>query len=452
MLNLYGDPTSTPREVLRLAADPTTVMRQVADAVLALATEADGAAVALTDAAGHLRLVRTAGTLLPHAGMVLDRPGSLAAAVMARGQPVRSDDTEDDPRVDRTISRQLGMRSLVYVPLLRSRSAIGLVMLTSTRPNAFTDADLHRCASVAGVVDQLVVAAGRLAQLATSFATPLEAGDRSGDDADADADAVARFVTELVDPARAGQDQVRARVEETIRTEAFDMVVQPIVRLSSGTIAAFEALARFTGQPAAPPDRWFSAAQQAGLGTELELCAAAKALRLLPCLPDGVVLAINIGPDGLRDPRFAELVRSSDPRRVVVEITEHIAVHDYKPLVDTVDALRQHGTELSVDDAGAGYASFAHIIELAPSSIKLDRSLIAGIDTDPVRRALANALVTFSHQSGAQVVAEGIETAGELAAVVALDVDFGQGFYLGRPAPIDQHLAGAVWPPPADAP
>lgn len=450
MLNLYGDPTSTPHDVLRLAADPTTVMRQVADAVLALADQADGAAVALTDAAGHLRLVRTAGTLVPHAGVALDRPGSLAAAVMARGQPVRSDDTEHDPRVDRTVSRQLGIRSVVYVPLLRSSSAIGLVMLTSTQPSAFTDADVHRCASVAGVVDQLVVAAGRLAQLATSFAAPLGAGDRVGDDNDADA--VARFVTELVDPARAGQDHVRARVEHAIRTEAFDMVVQPIVRLSSGTIAAFEALARFTGQPAAPPDRWFSDAQQAGLGTELELCAASKALRLLPSLPEGVALAVNIGPDGLRDPRFAELVRSSDPRRVVVEITEHIAVHDYKPLVDAVDALRQHGTELSVDDAGAGYASFAHIIELAPSFIKLDRSLIAGIDTDPVRRALASALVTFSHQSGAQVVAEGIETAGELATVAALDVDFGQGFYLGRPAPIDQHLAAAVWPPPADAP
>ena len=106
--------------------------------------------------------------------------------------------------------------------------------------------------------------------------------------------------------------------------------------------------------------------------------------------------------------------------------------------------LRRMGALISVDDAGSGYSTLTHILMLAPDIIKLDRELITGIDLDPVRRALVTSLVSFAGETGAKILAEGIENADELETVRSLGVLFGQGFHLARPAPLDQlDLVGA---------
>jgi EAL domain-containing protein (putative c-di-GMP-specific phosphodiesterase class I) len=138
----------------------------------------------------------------------------------------------------------------------------------------------------------------------------------------------------------------------------------------------------------------------------------------------------------LRDERFAELVGQVEAERVVVELTEHLRVDDYAGLGEAVARLRRYGARLSVDDAGAGYASFSHVLELRPDMVKLDRSLVRRIDRDGLRRDLAASLVGFAHRAGALVVAEGLETAAELATVEALGVEYGQGYYLARPGPL----------------
>ena len=91
---------------------------------------------------------------------------------------------------------------------------------------------------------------------------------------------------------------------------------------------------------------------------------------------------------------------------------------------------------IAVDDAGSGYSSLAHILKLAPDFIKLDRELVSGIDLDPVRRALAASLVTFAADTGAEIVAEGVETEDELEVLRRLGVRYAQGYHLGRPAPL----------------
>lgn len=448
------------------AAGAETLLRQVAEAVLMLAGAADGAALVLADADGALRFVRAAGMLAPHAGTELDRQASLAGAALRSGRPVRCGDAQSDPRADRANAGGLPIRSLVYVPLGRGRSATGLIMLTSIRLHAFTDADVARAVAAAGVVRMLVAAAGELAKLTGNLiggagcgaavadpgaadpgaADPGAAGGGAADPGAAGgapvagAGTVAEFVTALVDPSLAGLSRIRGRVEDAIARRAMDVVVQPIIELSSGEVVAYEALSRFTELPTITPDRWFADAERVGLGVELELCAAGKALHLLSLLPERVALAVNVGPATLCDPRLAAMVQATDATRVVLEMTEHLPVLDYRPLIEALAGLRAKGVRLSVDDAGAGYASFAHIIELAPELIKLDRSLIAGIDTDPVRRALTKALVAFSHRSGSKVVAEGIETDEELATVTRLNVELAQGFHLGRPARITEHL------------
>jgi len=117
----------------------------------------------------------------------------------------------------------------------------------------------------------------------------------------------------------------------------------------------------------------------------------------------------------------------------VIEVTEHSRIDDYAAIRTAFEAARQRGLRLAIDDAGAGFASFNHILALAPDLIKLDLSLIRGVDTDPNRRSLAAALVSFSRQLGVDIIAEGIETPAELATLKELGVGYGQGFLLGRP-------------------
>jgi EAL domain-containing protein (putative c-di-GMP-specific phosphodiesterase class I) len=119
----------------------------------------------------------------------------------------------------------------------------------------------------------------------------------------------------------------------------------------------------------------------------------------------------------------------------VVELTEHHPVEDYAELDSALAHLRRQGARVAVDDVGSGFASFRHVTRVRPEILKLDRTLVCGIDEDPVRQSLASAIVAFARDVGATVVSEGIESEGELSCLVDLSVGCGQGFFLGRPEP-----------------
>ena len=120
---------------------------------------------------------------------------------------------------------------------------------------------------------------------------------------------------------------------------------------------------------------------------------------------------------------------------LVLEITEHEEIRDYSSVAKVLAPLRERGLRLAVDDAGAGYASLRHILQLRPDIIKLDRSLIQNLDQDDTEFFLATALASFARSTGAEIIAEGVETEGELQALKELDVDLAQGYLLARPAP-----------------
>jgi PAS domain S-box-containing protein len=239
---------------------------------------------------------------------------------------------------------------------------------------------------------------------------------------------------------RALQHRLRERVAAVLEHETLHPVYQPIVSVTSGEVVGVEALARFTAEPVQPPDQWFRDAAAAGLGTELELLAVEKALHGARALPPGLYVSVNVSPQTLLSERLAALLDESPwpTSRLVLEITEHVSVDDYAELQPHVDDLRARGARIAVDDAGAGYASFRHILRLRPDYIKLDRTLVDGLDHDPAKRALAGAFVTFGREMGATVVAEGIENEQELRAAGALGIQSAQGYHLGRPAPVDQ--------------
>jgi PAS domain S-box-containing protein len=238
----------------------------------------------------------------------------------------------------------------------------------------------------------------------------------------------------------------RQRVEQVLHDGGPNVVVQPIVELATGRVVGVEALARFPADIGSGPEAWFADATAAGLGIELELAAIERALDTLDELPPDLYLSLNASPAALASPRLVELLTRGPSERLVLELTEHVAVTDYEVLAEPLDLLRRSGVRLAVDDAGAGFASLQHILNLAPDLMKLDRALVSDVDSDPARASLVASLVFFADRIGANLVAEGIEAPRERAALQELGIRYGQGFHLGMPRPAAQ-LADA----PAEA-
>lgn len=240
-------------------------------------------------------------------------------------------------------------------------------------------------------------------------------------------------------PARSARallkQRIRDRVQVTLRGRVILTAFQPIYELTGGTIIGVEALARFPSEDGKGPEHWFNEAGTVGLGGELEFAALESALEAAGRLPSGLYVALNLSPETCLDPRlpgFLEKAALADDR-IVLELTENLAVDEYAPLTAALAPLRRRGLRIAVDDAGSGFASMRHILQLRPDIVKLDRTLIAGIDNDQARQALGRAMVEFASQIGATIVAEGIETREELAAVTRLGMNAGQGYFLGRP-------------------
>jgi len=235
-----------------------------------------------------------------------------------------------------------------------------------------------------------------------------------------------------------------ARIRSAIVRRDLDILFQPAVRIDSPQIAFVEALARFRSAPYRPPDDWFAEAHEVGLGTELEMLAAAISLEHLPNLPDSTPMSINISPDALVREEMLALLVAAPLDRLIVEVTEHRAVPNYPALTRALAPLRKRGLKLAVDDAGAGYASLKHILQIRPDIIKLDMSLSRGIERDPVRKALAAALIHFAKAIGSELVAEGVESPAELSSLRELGIAIVQGHLFARPCPIgDLELAAA---------
>lgn len=230
-------------------------------------------------------------------------------------------------------------------------------------------------------------------------------------------------------------------IRAILEKRAFRVVYQPIVELSSGAVQGFEALSRFDVAPYRTPDLWFADAASIGLGVDLELAAIDAALAGLTALPDHTYLSFNAGPDTVVSGRLDEVLKGKPMDRLVLELTEHTQITAEEPFLDELMMLRGRGVKIAIDDAGAGYSGLQQIIRIAPDILKLDRSLVTGIHADPVRRSLATAMVHFATETGATIVAEGIETAEESRALASLGMHRGQGWYFGRPGDLAAALA-----------
>jgi len=223
------------------------------------------------------------------------------------------------------------------------------------------------------------------------------------------------------------------RVRDVTRERRLSIVFQPIVDLADLDVVGFEALTRFRGRPHRGPEWWYAEAEAVGLRTGLELLAARAAMNHLTDLPPGTYLAINASPTTVMAGSFAESIQRCCPGSLVLELTEHAAIEDYEAIAKPLGRIREMGVRLAIDDAGAGFATFKHILRLAPDIIKLDMTLIRHIQQNPTQRALVASLVSFADRVGADLTAEGIESQAQLSVLRDLGVPFGQGYLLGMP-------------------
>ncbi|WP_052091008.1 EAL domain-containing protein [Modestobacter caceresii] len=238
----------------------------------------------------------------------------------------------------------------------------------------------------------------------------------------------------LIEPSvreRERRGELLSRLVPVVTAGGPIVVLQPIVDLATGLRVGQEALSRFPAAWGKAPDVCFEEAHSVGLGHEMELLALRRAADHLAAV-DGYV-AMNISPATLVQPEFAALMDTLPLDRVLLELSEHDQVADYAALAAVLSPLRARGMRLAIDDVGAGFSSLRHIVITAPDVIKLDRSIVSGVDVDPVLTRLVSSLVEFGHSCGASVVAEGVETAAEASALRGLGVDLGQGWHFGRP-------------------
>ncbi len=284
-----------------------------------------------------------------------------------------------------------GVRTVAYAPLTGPRGLIGVVGL----------AILHRDREA--LSEQLPV----LTTLASILGTLLSPG---------------------LD-VRNTENSARARTQGILDASAFTPFFQPIVELHTGRVTGYEALSRFAD--GVPPDITFALAVRSGLGLELEAATIGAALEAATVLPVGKYLSLNVSPTLIGSGRIRDLL-AGVAREIVLEITEHEPTDDYPALRDAISSLGPT-VSISVDDAGAGYASLRHVLELSPAFVKLDIGLIRGINADPARQALIAGMSYFAVKRKLGLIAEGIEALAELETIQLLGVRFGQGYLLGRP-------------------
>ena len=226
----------------------------------------------------------------------------------------------------------------------------------------------------------------------------------------------------------------RDYILDIIGHRAFQPVFQPIVEFGRNPIVGYEALTRFND--GTEPEIVFARAAAIGLGAELETITLQVALAAAETLPRSAWLNLNASPELILAREPLRTLLHGSRRRLVLEVTEHTAIADYPAFRAAMAALGRN-VELAVDDAGAGFASLRHILELRPAFVKLDRSLVAGLESDYARHAMIAGLRHFARATGFHLIAEGIETDQELAVLRALDIRLGQGFLLGRPLLVD---------------
>jgi EAL domain-containing protein (putative c-di-GMP-specific phosphodiesterase class I) len=251
----------------------------------------------------------------------------------------------------------------------------------------------------------------------------------------------------------AERDVLARALRAALDAGRLDLHFQPVVDAAGGVVHGFEALCRWTDPHlgVVEPDRFIAVAEASDLILDVDRWVLARATWQLASwlagadgfahpAPDRLHVAVNISGrhllrgDLARDVRRALGRSGLDPRRLVLEITETVLLTEPATVASTLSALRELGVRVAIDDFGTGYTSIGQLRELPVDILKVDRSLVSRVD-DPAERQLVNLVVQTAHILGLAVVAEGVDSAAQLAQLRGIGCDLVQGYLVSRPLP-----------------
>lgn len=256
--------------------------------------------------------------------------------------------------------------------------------------------------------------------------------------------AIADVATELIEKnveTESNYNEIKSRIKLVLDGNKIDIHYQPIFNLNSNEITGYESLSRFNTTPNKSPDIWFAEASQVNLGEELEMLAIKSAIKGVQHFKKGTYIAINTSPEYVLNGAVARVLDGIDLKRIVLEITEHAPINNYADFRKALEPLREQGMRIAIDDAGSGYSSLQHVLEIEADIIKLDITLTQNINFNHRKYLLAKALCGFSKAINCSIVAEGVETVEELNTLRELGVDSAQGYLLGHPMPIKEAVS-----------
>jgi EAL domain-containing protein (putative c-di-GMP-specific phosphodiesterase class I) len=236
----------------------------------------------------------------------------------------------------------------------------------------------------------------------------------------------------------------------------FELYFQPLIDLRTKKVCTFEVLLRWTGMQhgAIAPDEFIPVAEDCGLIVPLGAWVLRRACALASGFPPDIRVAVNLSAAQFRRSNIVETITEAlsesglTPDRLELEITESLLLADSKDVLEALRQLRSLGILISLDDFGTGYSSLAYLRKFAVDKVKIDRSFISGIDQEVDHLAIVQAIVGLSHALGMSVVAEGIETEGQLLLINASGCNEAQGYLFSPPLPvraIDEFIARREW-------
>jgi PAS domain S-box-containing protein len=241
------------------------------------------------------------------------------------------------------------------------------------------------------------------------------------------------------------------RIQDALAEDRFELFGQPIVDLGSGEIVQRELLLRMrepNGEVVAPA-RYLPIAEQYGLIADIDSWVIGRATEIAAEVGP---VQLNLSARSIGNPAIVERIEQcleatgADPASLVLEITETALIADEAAAIAFVDRVHAIGCKLALDDFGTGYGGFTYLKHLPVDLLKIDVDFVRDLATNAASRHVVEAVVTLAHAFGLQTVAEGVEDAAALQVVGELGVDFAQGYYIARPAPLDASPMVAAHP------
>jgi diguanylate cyclase (GGDEF)-like protein/PAS domain S-box-containing protein len=236
-------------------------------------------------------------------------------------------------------------------------------------------------------------------------------------------------------------------IKRALKEDNFILLFQPVVSISEGFIKHYETLLRMRDESGKliDPNNFIPTAERFGLMPQIDLWVVQSSLKILKVQSD-LNLFVNISGNSLGDETFLNIIEASirnsaiDPSRIGFEITETVVIKNLSRAKQWFRRLKSMGCSFALDDFGTGFSSFSYLRMLPVDYIKIDGAYARDLDSEQTHRALIQAMNTVAHTLGKKTVVEFIETENDLKVLQGMDIDYGQGYYLGRPSPLPEDL------------